>query len=114
MLAVGTLGFPYIGTLQADKAIQAVASNDEIVKTLPGLVKDGQLTVVENKSIYEIIHYKAISDAKVNEVLKTLPENERDQVKTEIDTTIGNSKQGVLWRTWRSSLRLCLQDISSC
>jgi MFS family permease len=96
MLAVGTLGFPYIGTLQADKAIHAVASNDEIVKKLPGLVKDGQLTVVENKSIYEIIDYKAISDTKLNDLLKTLPDAESAQVKADIDATMGNSKQGAL------------------
>jgi MFS family permease len=96
MLAVGTLGFPYIGTLQADKAIHAVASNEEIIKKLPDLVKDGQLTVVENKSIYEIIDYKAISDKKLDGLLKTLPEVERAQVKADIDATIGNSKQGAL------------------
>ena len=54
MLAVGTLGFPYIGTLQANKEINAVASY-EVAKGSPGLVKDGKLTVVEDKTIYEII-----------------------------------------------------------
>jgi energy-coupling factor transporter transmembrane protein EcfT len=96
MLAVGTLGFPYIGTLQADKAIHAVATDDLALRRLPGLVKDGQLTVVENKSIYEIIDYKAISDTKLNDLLKTLPEVERAQVKADIDATIGASTQGAL------------------
>lgn len=96
MLAVGTLGFPYIGTLQADKAIHAVAADKEIAKALPDLVKDGKLTVVEKKSIYEIIDYSAISDAKLEEMIKALPANEQEGVRKQIETTIGASKQGAL------------------
>src|SRR5262249_36248569 len=96
MLAVGTLGFPFIGTLQADKAIQAVAANERAIKALPGLVKEGELTVVERKSIYEIIDYKAISDTKLNELINSLPESERAAVRAELETTIGQSKQGAL------------------
>jgi MFS family permease len=96
MLAVGTLGFPYIGTLQADKAIHALAADKQAAVALPGLVKDGKLTVVEDKRIYEIIPYQSISDAKVDDLLKTLPEPKRDEVKKEIESTTGNSKQGAL------------------
>ena len=38
MLAVGTLGFPYIGTLQADRENVALVSNETVAKELPGLV----------------------------------------------------------------------------
>ena len=96
MLAVGVLGFPYIGTLQADKAIRALASNSEVTTALPGLLNDGKLTVVEDRSIYEIIHYQAISDKKVNAQIDTLPEAQRIGVKDKIDTTMGQSKQGAL------------------
>lgn len=96
MLAVGTLGFPYIGTLQADKAIQAVTSDEKLAKEIPGLVKNKELAVVENKSIYEIIDYKSISDAKVKKLVKALPEEERTKVVKDLETTIGNSKQGAL------------------
>jgi MFS family permease len=96
MLAVGTLGFPYIGTLQADKAIYAVSHDEKALKALPALVKDGELTVIEKKSIYEIIDYKAISPTKLDDLIKTLPESERPQVAAEIDGTMGNSKQGAL------------------
>lgn len=96
MLAVGTLGFPYIGTLQADKAIQAVAKDEKITKALPEIIKDGKLTVVEQKTIYEIIPYQAISDDKVNDLMKGLSIEKRDELKHQMEETIGNSKQGAL------------------
>jgi MFS family permease len=64
MLAVGTLGFPYIGTLQADKQIQAVVQS-EAAQKVPGLVEDGQLTAVTSKTSYEIIRYKTVDDEKL-------------------------------------------------
>jgi hypothetical protein len=96
MLAVGTLGFPYIGTLQADKAIEALSRDEKAIKAVPGLVQDGKLTVVENRSIYEIISYQAISEKKLNALIETLPEGERAAAKRQIDETIGQSKQGAL------------------
>ncbi len=41
MLAVGVLGFPYIGALQSGKAIDAVATSAEAAK-VPGLVVGGR------------------------------------------------------------------------
>jgi MFS family permease len=96
MLAVGVLGFPYIGALQADKEIAAVAADKEAVKILPALVKDGKLTVVEDRSIYEIISYQAISDTKLQALIDTLPEADRAGVKKQIAETKGHSKQGAL------------------
>ncbi len=68
MLAVGTLGFPYIGTLTADKEISSVVQ-DEVAQEVPELVQDGKLTAVEEKNIYEIIYYKTISDEKLKGLL---------------------------------------------
>jgi len=68
MLAVGTLGFPYIGTLQADKQISALVTSEE-AKDVPGLVENGALTTVQKKSIYEVIHYTNIDDDKLKELL---------------------------------------------
>ena len=96
MLAVGVLGFPYIGTLQADKSIQALAADTKTTSALPGLVKDGKLTVIEDKKIYEIIPYQAISDTKVKALVDELPEAKRKEMKEQIDTTVGQSKQGAL------------------
>ncbi len=66
MLAVGTLGFPYIGALQADKNIDALSAADAARK-VPGLMVGDKLTTLEDKSIYQIIHYKALNDAHLNE-----------------------------------------------
>src|SRR5215216_1823146 len=59
MLAVGVLGFPYIGALQANKEIDAVA-NSSSAKQVPGLVVDGKLVTVKDNTIYDIIKYKTI------------------------------------------------------
>jgi len=74
MLAVGTLGFPYIGALQADKDIAATVVHEEIGEAIPGLVADGELSAVSNKTIYEIIRYQVVDQDKLNTLLyeKTL------------------------------------------
>ncbi len=95
MLAVGTLGFPYIGALQADKQIQAVVATDE-AKKAPGLVENGQLTAVTNRSIYEIIQYKVIDDAKLAAALAPLPEADRAAATARIKTARDASNQGAL------------------
>jgi MFS family permease len=85
MLAVGTLGFPYIGTLQADKQIQVIQSSEE-AKKLPGLVVDGKLTTTTQKDIYEIIKYTVIDDAAFSKFTpKTAEASKRaDSVKEEL------------------------------
>jgi MFS family permease len=95
MLAVGTLGFPYIGTLQGTKQIQAVA-HSEVAKTVPGLVVNGKLTVVEEKRIYEVIPYETISDQKLNAKLAQLPADKRKDVDDQIKEIRGRSTQGAL------------------
>jgi len=96
MLAVGTLGTAYIGALQADKQAEAILGNTAIIEQLPSLVKDGQLTVTEEKKIYEVISYTAISDEKVQAVVATLPESARDAVTEEIASVRSASNQGAL------------------
>jgi hypothetical protein len=95
MLAVGTLGFPYIGALQADKQIQAVVSTDAAKKT-PGLVENGQLTTVVDKSIYEIIKYKTIDDEKLGAAIAKLPAADQKAAADSIDSARGASNQGAL------------------
>ena len=96
MLAVGTLGFPYIGALQADKEVEAIQSNAAIVEQLPGLVSEGQLTVTEEKSIYEVIEYTAISDEKIADQVATLPESEQEEAAERIASVRSASNQGAL------------------
>jgi len=96
MLAVGTLGFPYIGTLQASKEIQAVTANEEITSAVPGLVADGKLTVLEEKTVYEIIKYETISQDKLNEKLAELPSEKQAEVAEQVADVSARSKQGAL------------------
>ena len=96
MLAVGTLGTAYIGTLQADKAIEAVSNNPEIASMAPGLVVDGNLAVTEERDIYAIIKYDTISDEKLNSILESMPEDERDDIAARIEAIREASTQGAL------------------
>jgi MFS family permease len=95
MLAVGTLGFPYIGALQADKQITAVVESPA-AEQVPGLISNGQLTTVQNKSIYEIIHYTAIDEAKLNAAIEALPVEQQKEVGTTIKTAMNRSNQKAL------------------
>lgn len=96
MLAVGTLGGPYIGSLQEASRIQAVAASDEINTALPELKKDGKLTVLADRSIYQIIRYQAIDNKKLNELVAKLPATEQAAVKAQIAKVSAHSKQGAL------------------
>ncbi len=95
MLAVGVLGFPYIGALQADKNIQAVTAA-EVSQSVPGLLSNGQLTVLDEKSIYEIIRYKTIDDAKLTTLVNKLPALEQGKVTEEIASVRARSTQSAL------------------
>ena len=95
MLAVGTLGFPFIGTLQSDKQITAVTAS-EAAKEVPGLVEGGKLTAVTQKNIYEIIEYKTIDDAKLAAMIDALPEANRETVRKQIATARDQSNQKAL------------------
>jgi MFS family permease len=79
MLAVGVLGFPYIGALQADKEIDAVAASNA-AKQVPGLVQDGKLTTVTDKSIYDIIKYKTVDDASLTARTVALPSEQKKEI----------------------------------
>jgi len=96
MLAVGTLGFPYIGTLQADKQIEAISNSQSIVAKAPSLKPDGNFT--ESKVIYEIIKYEVVNDDLIAARLAedVADEKERGVVAEEIKKVSGASSQGAL------------------
>ncbi|NOY41234.1 MAG: MFS transporter [Planctomycetes bacterium] len=96
MLAVGTLGFPYIGTLQASKEVEAVTANEEIIAAVPGIIENGKLTVLEEKSVYEVIKYETISQEKLDEKLAGLPSEKQEEVAAQIADVSARSKQGAL------------------
>ena len=88
MLAVGTLGFPYIGALQADKEIQAVK---------PFITSVSEDEVLKEKTIYEIIKYKTLDKDKVEElVVDKAPEAEQNQIKSNIEEASAGSGQKAL------------------
>ena len=77
MLAVGVLGFPLIGAIQANKEISEVAKT-----AAPGLVENGEVapTAKEGKSIYSIINYEVLTDAAVDEKLANASEDDKKKV----------------------------------
>jgi len=79
MLAVGVLGFPYIGKLKEDVANTALAESAEVAEAIPGLVQDGAVTALEDKKLYEIINYKAVSQDKLDGLVAQLPEGQREE-----------------------------------
>jgi MFS family permease len=96
MLAVGTLGMPYIGTLQSSKEIAAVAKS-EVAASVPGLVEaGGSLSVVEEKRIYEVLPYESLSNEKLEQKLAQLPAEKREQVTADIKEIRSRSSQGAL------------------
>jgi MFS family permease len=96
MLAVGTLGFPYIGALQEAKKIESVESNQAIVEAVPGLVTEGGFQAKEEKKIYEIIEYSAFSDAKVDELIKDKSDEDKTKIKADIQKEKDSSGQKAL------------------
>jgi MFS family permease len=96
MLAVGTLGFPYIGSLQSTKQIEAIAQN-EAAQAVPGLIVDGKLTAIDEKSIYEIISYEAPSDDGIKAAIDKLPEAKRAKLTEQIAKARGGATQGALF-----------------
>lgn len=92
MLTVGTLGLPYIGALQADKQIEMLASAEGLQEKAPALFENGQLAVVEKRSIYEIINYRTISESKLENALATAS----PETRQEVDSIRAASKQRAL------------------
>ena len=81
MLAVGVLGFPYIGALQADKKIDMIAATPA-AQAAPDLVINGQLTpaVLDKKHIYEVIPYKVVNDTRLAEKTAPLSTDQKQQI----------------------------------
>ncbi len=79
MLAVGVLGFPFIGAIQANKEISEVAKT-----AAPGLVENGQVVsdAKEGKDIYKIINYEVLSEDAVTEKLADADQDTKDKVAT--------------------------------
>ena len=102
MLAVGVLGFPYIGALQGKKRFGAAALEE--AKNLPGLVVNGAVSAdaLEDKDIYYgAIKYQSLESKKVDALL----EDQSDDVKKAVaDSRMAGKK---LWPVWPFSRSSC-------
>lgn len=96
MLAVGVLGFPYIGKLQADKQVEAVTADAGIAEAAPQLFDGEQLAVLDDKTVYNVIDYQAISDEKLGEALASLSDSEQEAVNERIKSVSEKSNQKAL------------------
>jgi MFS family permease len=96
MLAVGTLGFPFIGKLQVDQENAAIVQSIDAAEAVPGLVKGSEISVLEDRSIYEVIKYKAISDDGLSELIAELPEGDQEAAKETISGIRKRSSQKAL------------------
>ncbi|GIW93892.1 MAG: MFS transporter [Pirellulaceae bacterium] len=97
MLAVGTLGTPFLGALQSNRQIEVLQAS-EFAQQVPGLLEGGKLTVVDNRSIYAIIKYQAIDEKKLNELLEKgadTPER-KQQWQATLDKLMTQGKQRAL------------------
>jgi MFS family permease len=78
MLAVGVLGFPYLGVLQTQTHQASLVKSAEVAAAVPGIVKDGALQVLSSKNIYEVLQYDAVDGEKVKALTASLaPEQQK-------------------------------------
>jgi MFS family permease len=96
MLAVGTLGFPYIGILQTQSQQAAVVADTGLQSQIPGLVEAGQVAPLSSRTIYEVLSYEAIDDAKVKGLIAQLPADQRDEAMKQLTTVRSEGNQGAL------------------
>jgi MFS family permease len=96
MLAVGTLGFPYIGILQTQSQQSAIVRDAELQKEVPGLVKGDEVVPLTEKTIYEVLTYKTIDDKKLGEIIGDLPEDQQQPAAEKVASVRSQSNQGAL------------------
>ncbi len=97
MLAVGVLGFPYIGKLKDDKQVQSITANQEVVSVATGLVADGKPTFLDKKSLYDLLSYETVSEAKLTAAVDKVTDAEaKKTVAAKIKDARDKSSQGAL------------------
>lgn len=97
MLAVGTVGTALIGAIQVDKENQAIVANAEIATAVPTLVQNGEISILEERSVYEVIKYKAINEEGLAKIVASIPdETARTEAQEKIEKTRNESKQKAL------------------
>ncbi|MFT6577543.1 MAG: MFS family permease [Akkermansiaceae bacterium] len=94
MLAVGVLGFPYIGSLKEAKTVSEVAALKE-ANDIPGLIVDNKIAAdaLEDKEIYYgTIKYQSLKADKVESLL----ENQGEETKKAIEGAKAGAGQKAL------------------
>ena len=97
MLAVGVLGFPYIGKLKDDKQVQSIITNQEIVAAAPSLVVDGKASFLDSKKVYDLVSYETVSDKKLDAAVDQIADAaSKAGVAEKIKQARDKSSQGAL------------------
>ena len=96
MLAVGTLGFPYIGILQEKSQQKAIVKHEKLPGAIPGLVKDDAVVPLKDKTIYEVLSYSTVDGVAVKKLVKDLPEEKQKPAETMLADTQAVGKQQAL------------------
>ncbi|MCH2114124.1 MAG: MFS transporter [Pirellulales bacterium] len=89
MLAVGVLGFPYIGALQEQKAVSEVAKV-ESAAAVPNLLDNGKVTssALEEKAIYYgTIKYQTWKDGELDKLLEGQPDDTKKSIAAAKDSS---------------------------
>ena len=83
MLAVGVLGFPYIGALQSKKEV-ALIEKAPAAAEVQGLVIDGSLAedVIDDKRVLKVIPYQTLNVEKFDELTANAPDETKDALAT--------------------------------
>ncbi len=98
MLAVGVLGFPYIGALQEQKVVQEVAKVEAVAK-VDGFLKDGKISedyLDKNSIYYGTIKYPTLKTEKVDEMVKAAPADQQAGMTEAIEKAKEGSAQKAL------------------
>ena len=94
MLAVGVLGFPYIGALQEKKMISEIAATEE-AKSVPSLIADDSVSsdYLEDKEMYlGFVGYQSLKGDEVDKLL----EDQDEKVKEAVSGARAGSAQKAL------------------
>jgi MFS family permease len=98
MLAVGVLGFPYIGALKEKQAVKEVGKLEQAA-TVPGLIEDGKVTssaLEENSIYYGTIKYQTLVDDSVNALVAKAPADQQEAITGAIEDAKAGSAQKAL------------------
>ena len=96
MLAVGTLGFPYIGVLQTKVQQEAIVQSAEVAQAIDGLVVNGEVTAKTAKKIYEVLRYETVDDDQVAALITKLPAEKQEPAKELLKSVREKSNQKAL------------------